>query len=171
MDECPCGLSSSYTDCCAPLIRGAIFADTAEDLLRSRYTAYYLKNWDYLALTTHPAERGDALKKGFAGRGEGVQWKRLEVLGCKNGGRADSEGEVTFVAYYAENGVEKSLSESSAFLKEDGRWYYSEKRSKKRSVQPAAQSPKPFVRSQTKVGRNDPCSCGSGKKFKKCCGK
>jgi uncharacterized protein YecA (UPF0149 family) len=29
----------------------------------------------------------------------------------------------------------------------------------------------PFQRQGAKVGRNDPCSCGSGKKFKKCCGR
>jgi uncharacterized protein YchJ len=30
--------------------------------------------------------------------------------------------------------------------------------------------PRPYVREQPKVGRNDPCLCGSGKKSKKCCG-
>jgi preprotein translocase subunit SecA len=32
-------------------------------------------------------------------------------------------------------------------------------------------SPKPVRRSQEKVGRNAPCPCGSGKKYKKCCGR
>ncbi len=30
---------------------------------------------------------------------------------------------------------------------------------------------KPPVSGQVKIGRNDPCPCGSGKKYKKCCGK
>jgi len=29
----------------------------------------------------------------------------------------------------------------------------------------------PFKRDTPKVGRNDPCICGNGRKFKKCCGK
>jgi len=29
----------------------------------------------------------------------------------------------------------------------------------------------PYVREEIKIGRNDPCACGSGKKYKKCCGK
>jgi preprotein translocase subunit SecA len=35
---------------------------------------------------------------------------------------------------------------------------------------PQSEAPKPFVRTDRKVGRNDPCPCGSGRKYKKCCG-
>lgn len=171
MNECPCGLNSPFTDCCAPLIRGAVLPDAAEDLMRSRYTAHVMKNWDYLAATVLPEERRPGMAKAYALGQEHVQWKKLEVLGLKNGGREDEAGEVTFTAYYLERGVEKTLSETSKFVKEDGRWYYSEKRSAKRSVQQAAPSSKPIVRPGEKVGRNDPCPCGSGKKHKKCCGK
>ncbi len=170
MKECPCGSVFPYTDCCGPLVRGAVQADTAEDLMRSRYTAVALKNWDYLVQTTHPDER-----KGLENLVEDnakIEWQRLEVLGSQNGGREDKAGEVTFVAYYEEDGEEKTLRETSKFLKEDGRWYYCGKRSQPKIAAAAGKpSSKPFVRSKAKVGRNDPCPCGSGKKYKKCCGK
>jgi len=99
-----------------------------------------------------------------------VEWLKLEVLGSKKGGLQDDEGEVTFIAFYEEEGEEHSIRESSKFLKENGRWTYSEKQStihKKVHNEPQ----QPVVRDSPKVGRNDPCPCGSGKKFKKCCGK
>lgn len=167
MGECPCGTNFTYTDCCGPLIRGVGHADSAEDLMRSRYTAYTKKNWDYLARTAHPDEKPEDFSKG----GEGIEWKRLEIVGSSKGSREDSEGEVSFVAHYTEDGVEKSLHETSKFLKENGRWYYCGKRSRAQVSPSAPKSTKPFVRDHGKVGRNDPCACGSGKKFKKCCGK
>ncbi|HEX9571763.1 MAG TPA: SEC-C metal-binding domain-containing protein, partial [Burkholderiales bacterium] len=36
---------------------------------------------------------------------------------------------------------------------------------------PPAPKPAPFVRQMGKIGRNDPCPCGSGKKYKHCHGK
>ncbi len=171
MNECPCGLNSPFTDCCAPLIRGAVLPDTAEDLMRSRYTAYVVKNWDYLTATVLPEERRPGMAKAYALGQEDIQWMQLEILGLKNGGREDGEGEVTFAARYLEKGAGKTLSETSRFVKENGRWYYSEKRSVKSAVRQAAPSSKPIVRPGEKVGRNDPRPCRSGKKHKKCCGK
>ena len=106
---------------------------------------------------------------------EEVTWKKLEILGCKKGERDDSQGEVSFAAYFTENGEEKVLREASKFQKIDGRWLYDELNSsiQKSEQKSQPQPPKsgPVVRDKPKVGRNDPCPCGSGKKFKKCCGK
>ena len=169
MKDCPCGLQSPYADCCGPLIRGTGYADTAEDLMRSRYTAYTQRNWDYLIATTHSSERSDKSRKSFDRWGKSVEWLTLEVLDSKKGGVQDEEGEVTFVAFYREDDEEHVLRETSTFLKEDGRWTYSEQRSTiHRQVHDAPQTP--VKREGPKVGRNDPCPCGSGKKFKKCCG-
>jgi SEC-C motif-containing protein len=49
----------------------------------------------------------------------------------------------------------------SRFLKQDGEWYF---------VDGQLVAPKTEKRNQPKVGRNDPCPCGSAKKYKKCCG-
>lgn len=170
MKECPCESVFPYTDCCGLLIRGSTVADTAEDLMRSRYTAHVVKEWDYLVQTRHPKERKDL--KDLETVNEGVEWKKLEVLGSHKGGQGDEEGEVTYRASYEKDGKAETLQETAIFLKEEGRWYYCGERSKPKITAPKiSQSPKPFVRSGAKVGRNDPCSCGSGKKFKKCCGK
>ncbi|GJL79311.1 MAG: hypothetical protein NPINA01_23000 [Nitrospinaceae bacterium] len=170
MKECPCGSVFPFTDCCGPLIRGATVADTAEDLMRSRYTAYTLEDWDYITQTTLPDER-ESLPD-LTEVNQGVQWEKLEIVGAKRGGAGDQEGEVSYVAYFTKDGGEEILQETSIFLKEAGKWYYSGKRSKpKTSMSQTNRPSKPFVRSAAKVGRNDPCTCGSGKKYKKCCGK
>ena len=170
MKDCPCGHKTPYTDCCGPLIRGTGYADTAEDLMRSRYTAYTQRNWDYLIQTTCIAERGGKNSKDFEIWGKGVEWINLEILGSNKGGLHDEEGEVDFIAFYREDDEEHAMRETSRFVKEDGRWTYSEKQSTiHRKVHDQPQSP--VKREGPKVGRNDPCPCGSGKKFKKCCGK
>lgn len=166
MKACPCGSEFPYTDCCGPLIRGAVFADTAEDLMRSRYTATVLGDGDYLHNTLHPDERPQTRGKEEM---PPIPFKRLEIIESKNGERGDSEGEVTFEAVYADPSGDRTLRERSRFFKVDGRWYYSDKHSHVETI--AATAGQPFVRQGPKVGRNDPCSCGSGRKFKKCCGK
>jgi len=170
MKDCPCGSHFAYTDCCGPLIRGAIFADTAEDLMRSRYTATVLGESAYLRATLLPEERPEGGQP--EEKASGIRFTRLEILGSKNGERGDAEGEVRFQAIYSDGEGEKILSETSRFVRQDGRWYYSEKKSRVQTgAAGAAKAKGPVVRSGPKVGRNDPCPCGSGKKFKKCCGK
>ena len=169
MKDCPCGSNFPYTDCCGPLIRGTITADTAEDLMRSRYTAFAKQEWDYIDQTQFTENDPDKPDSSYY-RQDDIEWTKLEIHGSKNGGQSDKTGEVSFIAHYNENDEEKTLQETSKFIKKDGRWFYDEEKSK---VAPAskATSGKPFVREQAKVGRNDPCSCGSKKKYKKCCGR
>jgi SEC-C motif-containing protein len=175
MDDCPCGSNFPYTDCCGPLVRETSFADTAEDLMRSRFTAYATKNWSYLVNTLHPDEQDNKTVEGIASHNENIEWHKLEILSSKAGQFDDQRGEVTFVASYSEQGARKTMQETSTFLKVEGRWYYSEKNSQLQKT-PAekikpAEPKQPFIRENAKVGRNDPCPCNSGKKFKKCCGK
>ena len=139
--------------------------------MRSRYTAFAQKNWEYLVLTSHPEENKEMAKLGPTLVEDGVDWKKLEIVSTRAGCREDSEGQVDFVAYYIKDGIEQTMRESSRFYKINGRWVYSRKDSTlpPTSVSPQAK-PKTFVRDKVKVGRNDPCPCGSGKKYKKCCG-
>ncbi len=170
MKDCPCGSVFPYTDCCGVLIRGATVADTPEDLMRSRYTAYVMKEWDYIRSTTHPEERENI--KDLDSANEGVHWKKLEIFNSSKESADDLVGEVVFAAYYEKDGEEQVLEETSKFVKEKGRWYYYGKQSKPKIVSSSPTPPKkPFVRKESKVGRNDPCPCGSEKKYKKCCGK
>lgn len=139
--------------------------------MRSRYTAFTQKNWEYLVLTSHPEEKKEMARLGPDLIEEGVVWKRLEIVDTRAGGQEDSEGQVDFVAYYTKEGAEQTLRESSRFYKVNGRWVYSRKDSTLPPVPSSPQKkPKTFVRDEAKVGRNDPCPCGSGKKYKKCCG-
>ena len=169
MNDCPCGSNSTYTDCCGMLINGTCLPDTAEDLMRSRYSAFALQHWGYLEETALVKKERKSLTSN-----EEVNWKRLEILGSKQGQREDSKGEVTFEAYFSENSEEKVLRETSKFEKVNGRWLYDELSSSIQKSQPKTQITKkngPSVRDRPKVGRNETCPCGSGKKFKKCCSK
>jgi SEC-C motif-containing protein len=85
----------------------------------------------------------------------------MEVVSSERGGPEDDTGVVEFIARYAIDGAEHKHHERSDFRRIDGRWFFSNGE----KVTSA-----PIVRAAPKVGRNDPCSCGSGKKFKKCCG-
>ena len=170
MKDCPCGSNFPYTDCCGPLIRCTSFADTAEDLMRSRYTAFTENNWEYLVLTSHPEEKKAMARLESDLVDQGAKWKKLEILDTSKGGMQDSEGQVDFVAHYIKDGTPQTLRESSRFYKINGRWVYSRKDSTLPPVPGSAKTPpKTFIRDDAKVGRNDPCPCGSGKKYKKCC--
>lgn len=130
--------------------------------MRSRYSAYAVAAVDYLGETLHPDHREDWDRKATLQWAEQSQWTGLEVRAVEGGGVDDELGFVEFVAAFNESGEPKVHQERSRFLKHDGSWYYVD-----------GQLPKPVTRRHDtpKVGRNDPCPCGSGKKYKKCCGR
>ncbi|GFO60274.1 UPF0225 protein [Geomonas silvestris] len=161
MELCPCGTGRAYAECCEPVIKGVRPAETAEALMRSRYSAYVKVETDYIFTTTHPQHREGYDHDGTKEWAESAQWHGLEIVTTKNGGPEDTRGEVEFVARYTEKGDEKVHHELAAFKKEAGRWYFTDGKSV--GQQPLVRGPK--------IGRNDPCSCGSGQKYKKCCGK
>ncbi|TAN39853.1 MAG: YchJ family protein [Nitrospirae bacterium] len=160
MGKCPCGSDRLYEECCEPLIRGTSPAETPEQLMRSRYTAYAMKEIPYLLTTLHPDHRKDYDEKSTRSWSESAQWHGLEILGTGAGGPGDSSGTVEFIATFTQAGKKTEHHEVASFSKMDGQWYF---------VSGEAPSLKPVVRTEPKVGRNDPCPCGSGKKYKKCC--
>ncbi len=171
MIDCPCGSNFPYTDCCGPLIRGTAFPDTAEDLMRSRYTAFTQKNWEYLVITSHPEEKKEMARLGSNLIDDEVVWKGLEIINTRAGGHNDTQGQVDFVAHYIKDDTEQTLRESSRFYKINGHWVYSRNDSTLPPVPVSSgEKPKTVVRGEAKIGRNQPCPCGSGKKYKKCCG-
>jgi SEC-C motif-containing protein len=161
MELCPCGSEKDYNACCQPLIKGERAAETAEALMRSRYTAHAKKEYDYIFDTTQPAKRQDSDRKETAAWSKKLDWQSLEIRNVAQGGPDDSSGTVEFVARYRKNGTAFDHHEIAEFVREDDRWYFKD-----------GQPPQPVqaVRQGPKIGRNDPCPCGSGKKFKKCCG-
>ncbi len=129
--------------------------------MRSRYTAYALQNISYLQATLDAAEAQCFDKPGTAAWARDSVWKGLEVVATTAGGPADREGSVEFIACYERNGKVHEHHEISRFRKTDGAWLYCGGKDV---------GPVQFQRASPKTGRNVPCPCGSGKKFKKCCG-
>ncbi len=156
---CPCGSGRDYSACCGPAIEGKARARTAEALMRSRYTAYAKGAVDYI-LKSCVADDGidpEATKEWS----EKADWKGLEIIRTEKGGAADTEGVVEFVASYVMDGLKDEHHETARFIKKDGSWLYESGDIKTATV----------VRASPKVGRNESCPCGSGKKYKQCCGK
>ena len=162
MSECPCGTGLAYGKCCEPVIKGKRPAESAEQLMRSRYSAYVKVDTDYIFATTHPEHRKDYDHEGTKEWAEKAEWEGLQIVSTKNGGPEDATGEVEFIARYKEKGLVKEHHELALFKKEEGRWLFTDGKS---------MTHKPIVRIGPKIGRNDPCNCGSGQKYKKCCGK
>jgi len=161
MSECPCGSKQPYSRCCEPLHKGAP-ALTAEQLMRSRYSAYVKVELDYLKETIHAQERAEYNADNAREWAEQSVWERLEILETTGGGPDDQTGEVEFIAHYADaKGRKSTHHERALFEKDGGRWYFKDGNMVKQQT---------IRRDAPKVGRNEPCPCGSGKKFKKCCG-
>jgi SEC-C motif domain protein len=112
---CPCGSGETYDGCCGPIVRNERPADTAEELMRSRYSAYALDDVDHIFRTWHPATRPDDLT-----RLPRLDWRRLEILDVVDGGPGDAEGVVDFRAEHADG----ELQERSRFVRRAGRWVY-----------------------------------------------
>lgn len=149
MESCVCNSGKTYTECCGPFIAGEAVPGTPEALMRSRYTAYAKANMDYIASTMKGPAALDFDKNSAKQWATQIEWKGLKIIRSE---QKDIEGKVEFIAHCKFNGNEDVLYEISEFLLENGRWYYVD------GVTP-------------KIGRNDPCPCGSLKKYKKCCGK
>ena len=160
MNTCSCGSSTNYNDCCEPVISGAQLATTAEQLMKARYSAYVGVQMDFVFESTHPDHRQDYDHEGTKVWAENSEWLGLEIVGTTKGGPEDNDGEVEFIARFREKGVLREHHENAHFKKENGRWFFTEGTMVK---------PKPITVS--KPGRNEPCTCGSGLKYKKCCGK
>ena len=161
---CPCRATDDdkrdYAHCCAPYIEEGKPAPTAEALMRSRYTAFVLGNIDHLEETLAPGTRDDFDRKSITHWAKQSQWHGLDILALEDGLEGDDSGYVEFVANFSTEGERYAHRERSLFRKVDGRWYFQEEANRKNA---------PIVKG-AQPGRNDPCSCGSGKKFKKCCG-
>lgn len=166
MTACPCGSSRDLELCCSPFIQGSTPAPTAEALMRSRYTAYVTGNIDYIMATTHPTSRADSDIAAMRSWAESADWTGLEIVSSRNGQPEDKQGEVEFIASYGLNGIPQRHHEKSLFVKDDDTWYFKDGEV---IYSGPAEKPKPIINA-SRIGRNDPCTCGSGKKFKKCCG-
>lgn len=131
--------------------------------MRSRYTAYVLGALDYLTATLAEEAKADFEPDDARRWAEESVWTGLSIRSTEAGGPEDATGIVEFVASYRMEGKPFKHHETSRFVRRDGRWLYLDG-----TMGPPVRLATP--RTEPKVGRNDPCPCGSGKKFKKCHG-
>ncbi|MGL4721804.1 MAG: YchJ family protein [Desulfovibrionaceae bacterium] len=157
---CPCGSNLTLEKCCGQYFDGTIPAPTPEALMRARYTAHVTSNLQFIIRSTHKdfreSEDEDTIKKWV----DQVEWKGLHVLTSFGGGSHDTTGSIAFVVRFSINGQIREMKETAHFVKEHGYWYYTEG---------DVEGHITYKRDAPKIKRNDPCSCGSGKKYKKCC--
>jgi len=163
MTTCPCGSEKDYDACCGPVIAGAPAA-TAEALMRSRYTAYVKGEIDHIFGTYDPKVARESDRTATERWSKESTWHGLKIVATERGGPGDDEGVVEFMASHADRkgGPVLVHHERARFARSgpDRRWLYVDGD----TVKPAP------VQREERPGRNEPCSCGSGKKYKKCCG-
>lgn len=153
---CLCGSGLAYEECCELYHAGQQRPATAENLMRSRFTAYAKRNAEYLLASWDACKRPASID--FSK--ETAVWQRLQIISCKKGGAKDSKGIVEFKAFYNQDGEDCFMHEISRFIRTAGYWQYLD------GVIKSAGK----VKNQVNAGKNAQCACGSGKKFKRCCG-
>jgi len=160
-EACPCGSTASYVDCCAPLHDRSRSPASAESLMRARYSAFVRGHIDFLHDSLATRLRGD-FDRIAAARWAESEWQGLEILDRAGGGEADDSGEVEFVARFRLRDTDQQHHERARFCREGGEWRYDDGDLIGETRQPVVTGPK--------IGRNESCPCGSGRKYKKCCG-
>lgn len=147
---CPCQSGQTYSICCAPLHQLKQQATTAEQLMRSRYSAFVMQQTAYLQATLHPSQHQANDIASLQHTMESTQWLGLRIVAST---ASADEAEVEFIAFYQQNPIGQ-LHERSRFIRQHNRWFY---------VDGTFLPP-------IKLRRNDDCICGSGKKLKRCHG-
>ena len=158
ISTCPCGSEQAYLSCCGMFIEQQELPKTPEQLMRSRYTAYTMADIDYISKTMREPAALNFDPISTRKWAEQAQWLNLEVIQSYVDPKNSYRGFVEFKAYYHLANQDHCLHELSEFHLQDGQWYYVDGKS-------VSKTP-----NKIKVSRNDPCICGSGKKYKKCCG-
>ena len=150
---CPCCSGEQFKQCCQEIVAGTKLAHTPLALMRSRYVAHVLKHAGYLARTMLSKQvRAIDLEISGNDQFDNCHWSKLEIIEAPKVPAGATHGIVEFKAYYTLNGLNAVMHERSKFSKIDDQWFYLHEL-------PLAEKP----------ARNEPCHCGSGVKFKKCC--
>ena len=132
--------------------------------MRSRYTAFVVNDVDWIMDSHHPDTVEEIDRDEVEKWSAGSEWLGLKIRDTTGGGPDDDTGEVSFRARYKVQGQQVDHVEHAHFERHEGAWRF-------HSVVEADDLPELVpVGSASTVGRNDPCTCGSGKKHKKCCG-
>ena len=158
-EQCPCCSNELFEVCCKPILTGRVMIEHPVQLIRARFVAHIVHDIDFIIKTM----KGKALKLFDREATEQewfklCHWTKLELLKTHDIKDKDSEAKVEFKAHYIQNNESKELHEKAYFSKISGHWYYVSGR-----IQGS------HVKVEARVGRNDPCACNSGKKYKRCC--
>lgn len=125
MKDCYCFSGKDFSDCCQPFLEGKTKPSTAEELMRSRFSAYVTVNVDYLLKSTHPSTRKSHDAETIEKWAKSNLWQRLEVISIVKGSLRDQNGVVEFKAFYLDsNSTLQIHHEISNFQKELGKWFF-----------------------------------------------
>jgi SEC-C motif-containing protein len=155
INHCICGNVLTFEVCCKPIIDGKVAAKDAETLMRSRFSAYSLKNYRYILQTYILAQSSKLTISELADNTQNTQWLSLQVIAHHS---QVNTAQVEFKAFYQIHNSYYVMHEISDFVFEAGKWLYADGVIKKDSGELSQE-------------RNSQCLCGSGKKYKKCCGR
>lgn len=158
-DPCPCGSGATFADCCERVIKGEREPETAEELMRARYSAFAAGEIEFIVASTHSSTRREVDIPYTTEWSKNSTWQGLQILETKE--VDENTSLVSFEAKFSQQGAEQIHREKSVFEREHGQWRFVT----------GDELKNPTVRYETaRPGRNEPCPCGSGKKYKKCCG-
>jgi SEC-C motif domain protein len=159
--EVPWHDNESLEAYCLPFIRQQKRPTSAVELMASRYVAYATGAVDYLFDTHDPKTRSRADRQAIESWAKRAEFVGLDILSSDAGGAEDEQGGVEFIARYEIDGTPHQHHEKATFRRIDGVWFF---------VDGEVQVKQPIRRESPKISRNEPCSCGSGKKYKRCHG-
>ncbi|MDO4430732.1 MAG: YchJ family protein [Lonepinella koalarum] len=148
--DCPCQSGNTYQDCCAPFHQFYQYPANAEQLMRSRYTAFVLQQIDYIVKTTAPLQQKRLNVEALANWAAETQWLGLNIQKYIPH-LSKIHSAVEFEAFFNTPEGRQTHREYSLFVTIEKRWYF---------VDPTVDLPT----------MKQACLCGSGKKFKHCCG-
>jgi len=157
---CPCGSGAAFAECCEPIIKGTRESETAEELMRARYSAFVTHAIDFVVASTHSRTRKEIDLDFIREWSETSTWQALQILETRqvNANKAFVSFEARFANPAGEDQIHR---EKSLFERENEEWKFVT----------GDELKNPTVRYEIPPpGRNDPCPCGSGRKYKKCHG-
>jgi SEC-C motif domain protein len=149
--DCYCNSQKKYNECCDPFLSGGLKPGNPEELMRSRYSAFCIKDIEYLIFTHHPSRQQPNEVELLTQTFQNTHWLGLKILKSQTDNQI---GYVEFAAFYQNDPIGQ-LHENSKFIYENGQWYYLDG----------------VILDPLKFSRNEQCWCGSKKKYKKCHGK
>jgi SEC-C motif-containing protein len=151
--NCFCCSNKLFSQCCEPLLLGKEYASHPEQLMQSRFSAYKTENYRYIVTTYASQQKQDLDTPSIRNGAAGTKWLSLEIISSN---KQSEHGQVEFKAYYQVDNHYYVLHEASEFILEEQQWRYTKGKILSDGL-------------PLKIGRNDPCPCGSHKKYKKCC--